>query len=188
MPSIQAGIGGAAAHDAGDFLDQGPHLRRVWARDVGVIERGRIAEAVGCGGEPALVSGVVEAIEQIDLGVILLMQEGVGGFHPRGKAVAVGETVEALAVGGRRGGEIIEAEIGALVPGAALDALGDAGTVIAERRAIDARGGAPQRLALQPARGRSERVPIVRLVTRGDGAHSLVEQCDLRLEGVAEQA
>ena len=110
------GIGGAAAHDAGDLLDEGPHLRRVGARDVGVIERGRIAEAVGGGGEPAFVGGVVEAIEQIDLGVILLMQEGVGGFHARGKAVAVGDTVEAFAVGGRRGGEIIEAEIGALGP------------------------------------------------------------------------
>ena len=153
-----------------------------------MIERGGIAEAVGGSGEPALVSGVVEAIEEIDLGVILLMQEGVGLFHPRGEAVAVGNAVEALAVGGRRGGEIIEAEIGALVPGAALNALGDAGTVVAERRAIDARGGAPQRLALQPARGRSERIPIVRLVARGDGAHSLVEQRDLRLEGVAEQA
>ena len=141
-------VGGAAAHDAGDLLDEGPHLRRVGARDVGVIERRGIAEPVGGGGEAALVGSVVETIEQIDLGVILLMQEGVGLFHPRGKAVAVGHTVEALAVGGRRGGEIIETEIGALVPGAALNALGDASSVVAKRSAIDARGGAPQRLAL----------------------------------------
>ena len=109
-------VGGAAAHDAGDLLDERAHLRRVGARDVGVVERRRIAEPVGGGGEPALVGGIVEAIEQIDLGVILLMQEGVGGFHARGEAVAVGHAVEAFAVGGRRGGEIIEAEIGALCP------------------------------------------------------------------------
>ena len=109
-------VGGAAAHDAGDLLDQGAHLRRVGARDVGVIERRRIAEPVGGGGEPALVGRVVEAIEQIDLGVILLMQEGVSGFDARGEAVSVSYAIEALAVGGGRGGEIIEAEIGSLRP------------------------------------------------------------------------
>ena len=51
-------------------------------------------------------------------------------------------------------------------------------------RAVARRNASP----CKPARGRGKRIPIVGLVARGDGAHSLVEQCDLRLEGVAEQA
>ena len=116
------------------------------------------------------------------------MQEGVGILDARGKALAVSKTVEALAVGGRRGGKIVETEIGARIPGAAFHALSDASSVFAERRAIDARGRPPQRLALKSARGCRERIPIVRLVARGDGTHSLVEQRDLRLEGIAEEA
>ena len=51
-------------------------------------------------------------------------------------------------------------------------------------RAVARRNASP----CNPRAARSERIPIVRLVARGDGAHSLVEQRDLRLEGVAEQA
>ena len=43
-----------------------------------MIERGRGAERGGGGGEAALMGGEVEAVEEIGLGMVLLMQEGFG--------------------------------------------------------------------------------------------------------------
>src|SRR5262249_3151754 len=152
----------------------------------GVIEGGRVAETVGGTGEPAFIGRIVEAIEKIDLGVILLMHKGVGCLYPRGESVAVDGAVEALAVGGRRGGKGILAKISALVPGAALHARRPPCSVIAGCCAIDACRGAAELFAFQSARGRGKRIPIVGLVTCRDGAYRLIEQCDLTLEGIAE--
>ena len=95
------GIGGAAAHHARNFLDQRAGLGSFRARGVGVVERRRDAELLGSGSESAFEGGIVEAFEQIDLGVILDMQEGVGLRHTRGEADLVANTIDAFAVGGR---------------------------------------------------------------------------------------
>src|SRR5262249_24048864 len=173
-------------HDAGDLLDEAAHLRRVGARNVGVIEGGRVAETVGGSGEPAFVCRIVKAIEKIDLGMILLMHKGVGCLYPHGEAVTIGGAVEALAVGGSRGRKVVTPKISALVPGAALHTRRYPCSVIAGRCAIDAHRGTAEFFAFQSARGRGKWIPIVWLVTCRDGAGRLVEQCDLRLEGIAE--
>ena len=75
-----------------------------------------------------------------------------------------------------------------LLPCAAIDQGSYSGAVVARRRAEHAGSCAPQRRALQTARGGRQRVPIRCLIACRNGSDGDVEQQDLCLERIAEQA
>ncbi len=86
------------AHHARDLLGHGARARRIGARSVEVVERRHLPKTRRCGGEAALVRGVLRAVEQVDLRVVLDVNERFGVADARGESVFIGGAVEPEAV------------------------------------------------------------------------------------------
>ena len=57
-------------------------------------------------GEAALEGGEIRPVQQIDLGMVLLMDEAIGAGHARGEILRIAHPVQPLPIGVSAGGEI----------------------------------------------------------------------------------
>ncbi len=147
-----------------------------------MIEFGLVAQERRGGGKAAGEVGDAIAIKEVAFTVVLRMDQHVRHRNPPAKIAACpfGSFGGAERVGHR--GEVGFAEFVARLPGAIEGEITGARTIAARSRTKDAR----QALALASDLG--ERVVGSILIERGDAAHGDVEQRDLLLEDVTEQA
>ncbi len=132
------------------------------------------------------------------LAVVLVVQHELDPGEPALEQAVLGRALAAAAVGIAAPGEEGAGEVALVLPAALVDQRLQARAVGAGLGAEDAVAGAAARVLAAGARGDQlvlvrahpgrDRVEPVRLVERGDRAHRLVEQLDLRREGVAEEA
>ena len=103
--------------------------RAVGVGEVGMVERRLGAERLQGRREAALVRREGDVVENVDLAVVLAVDMGVGRGDAGLEGAALGLAVEpdAIGMGARR--DVVAPEIGALRPGAACDAVADAGAI-----------------------------------------------------------
>ena len=141
-------IGRAPARHPRHFLGQRADARRIGAGRIGVPQRRPRTQAGGGGGEPGLVRGPLRPVQHVGLGVVLHVQQRIGGRDATREPGPIRPALRALGIGVRRRGQV--------ALGIAL-----AGAVAAGRRAVDA-GGAPAR----PAAARAGSTPAPRRARR----------------------
>ncbi len=77
------GVCGAGTRDAGNLFAQRTGMGRVGARGIEVIKRRcGVAQSGHRGGKTGLMSGVVGGHQQIGLGQVLQVHEGIGTLQP----------------------------------------------------------------------------------------------------------
>ena len=163
-----------------------------------VPDRGLIAGQVADGGgQPAFELVVVVGIEQIVFAVVLVVDDCLHVAETAFEQAVFGGPVRACAIGIAAPGDIGAGQIGIGVPAAFVDqrlqpravgaGLGAEHPVpgTAQRRVcIDAVGDQCGGIRAHP---RGQRIHIVGLLHRGDGADGGIEQVDLGGERIAEK-
>ena len=157
MPRIQRGLAARPRTIAGDLLGERP---RTFGASGARCRRGRARGArrgCGGGGEPALVRGEVVAVEQVDLGVVLRVHEGVGGDDAAREAIRhPAAPSQTCAIGvARRARDRRPPSSGARRHAPRSSSALDAGAITPGRGAEDARAVA--RRNASPARPRAAR-------------------------------
>ena len=149
---------------------------------VEMVELGLVAEQRRRRGEAAGKIGDAVAVQKVALAVVLRMDQRVGLGDAGAETIARGAHRLGAAIGVGDGGEIDLAQLVAAAPVAVERRIGGLRAVAAGRAAEHARqvGAAAARLG--------QRIVGRLLVELGDAPHRHVEQRDLGLEDVAEQA
>src|SRR6185437_985194 len=147
--------------------------------------------------EPALELVVVVAVEDVVLAIVLVVDDRLGDGEPCAEEIALGGALRAGAIGEAAPGEISLGKIAVALPAALVDERLQTGAVGARLRAEDAMTGAARGRLVRHPRGfeRSaierhvygERVDVLGLVERRDGARRRIDEVDEVGKGVAEE-